>query len=337
MPTGIRSAIAFWSAATLTLLACATVLRHWNGDAVRGMPAKPALPFLGDAYVSNYGGASADHWLYRFGLGEFGRRLRESDVLVLGSSHAQLGLSAAQLTGSLTQQRGQAVRAYNASLGHAEGIAFFRDIVERNDLRDKTLVVDAWHWRGERVSEIGETVRRAGTLDAALQVGSLWIRHACHWLADGWLPRISFPHGRILARRALDWHTLRSRASGDVLDWWSPDRGSVYQVPGHAAGVVGPPGPGPHAPPDFSGPFARTFPRELLEQRRLDAVLTLVPYPHADAGWLAAQAGALGLPFIAIDATALEFTGDRHHLNAAGRAHATERLAKQFRGAQRPP
>lgn len=313
MPATRRFTWQFWAALSAAAAACVLPL-----PPPAGAPTPP-FPFSSGAYVSAYRGASADHTLFRTGMLGFGRRLRDSDTLVLGNSHAQLGISAAQLGG----------RAFNASVAFGEGIAFFRDIVEHNGVQGKTLLVDAYNWREDGVSEIAAAARGDDAAQAYARVGRLWGRAVSDWLLDGFVPCVDTSGFELRFVRCLDWLMLRRRDNGDLHEWWSPELGPLYRDVPPALTRAYAPGPGRAEPGSYSAQFSRAFPPAFLAQRNLKPVFTLVPFPAANPARAAAEAGKLGAPFIPIAHEGLEFTADRHHLSAQGRAQATRLLLRE--------
>ena len=312
MKTARAFTLRFWLCAIAAALACVLALPP------RGGAPRPPFPLSMEAYLSSYRGESADHYLLGLGILGFGQRMRDSELLVFGSSHAQLGLSAAQL----------GKRAFNAGLGYGEGIAFFRDIVDRNDLSGKALLVDIYNWRGDGVSDIAAGVRQAGPVQGYVRVGKVWGRAVSDWLLDGLIPCAEYRDGEFTSVRCVDWLMLRRWTDGDMHEWWSPTLGALYRDVPPALTRRFAPQAAREAPVEYSGPFGRAFPPSFLAQRALKPVLTLVPYPAGDATWAATQAQKLGLPFATISPEGLEFTADRHHLTAAGRTEATRRLLR---------
>src|SRR5262245_19103421 len=130
----------FWLSAALSLALCLLAAHAALIIGRQNDVAKPPLPIPGRTYVSSYPRGFADHYLFLFGLFGFGERIHNADVLISGSSHPQLGLSADQLSHGLSEKSGSHVRAFNMSLAFGEGMAFTRDILQRNDIEEKTMI-----------------------------------------------------------------------------------------------------------------------------------------------------------------------------------------------------
>src|SRR5579863_8610373 len=91
----------FWRYMTLTLVS-GVLIAHWcENQRLRVLSPKPRFSVFGRHYVSTYTRGSADHYLFRFGLFAMGEQIRCSNILLLGTSHTELGLSAEQLASSL--------------------------------------------------------------------------------------------------------------------------------------------------------------------------------------------------------------------------------------------
>ena len=79
--------------ATAVLLAPVAVLTRLHSGAAS---PRPPFPAPGRTFLAEYGGVSSylAHLLYYWDLFGFGDRLRAADVVMLGTSHMQFGLSA---------------------------------------------------------------------------------------------------------------------------------------------------------------------------------------------------------------------------------------------------
>src|SRR5260221_7291192 len=80
------------------------------------LPARPDFPVPGRTFVAEYSyvRSSLAHEIYFHGLFGFDRAIRESGIVLLGSSHMELGISAEQIaasTGAMT---------FNLALGCGE-------------------------------------------------------------------------------------------------------------------------------------------------------------------------------------------------------------------------
>lgn len=330
----------FWFACLLMMAALAVPAFLWSRIEAPRLPPKPDFPLPGRAFVAEYGGQAAyiAHLLYWWGLFGFGDRIKNADVVMLGSSHMQFGLSARQLSARLSTAAGRPVRVFNAGLGCDTPLGFDASLVERLDLRDRTLIVDTFAYdydpyNAACFSEFAGMTDRVHSAFAALAV---WTRFDWDWAFDGILPRIDlsarrFALGRYLNEPALilDWHY------GDAVYLFRPDRGEAFPQSQAAKpqdiAAAQPPGEtltsGTIPLPD---PFAG-----IVARRDLNPVLTLIPFvttPAFDRERFADVAKLLGspsrapsAPFIAIAPTGLE-SFDGEHLTGSSREEATRRL-----------
>ena len=102
--------VRFWTGTCAAAVICfgtvavATVLTSASN------PPKPAFPLSGTSLpvglcVGHSG--HADHYAFRFGLFGVGDRIKNADVLIVGSSHAIFGLSAERIAAALSERWGR--------------------------------------------------------------------------------------------------------------------------------------------------------------------------------------------------------------------------------------
>jgi len=302
------------------------------------MPACPSLPLYGDNYIAEYYGVgSAPHYFYLYGLFGMRDRLKNSDVLLLGSSHVEVGLSAAELEKNLSNVNKRKVRAYNLGLGFAEGIGFDNDIIAANNLRNKTLIVDLFMPGGESLSNYGDQARQSNTFAAYLRVFQLWTTCIGDRLLDPVLPRF-YPDdfgnanipglpvrkrimGFIAPRRYLMILGIRSWSTGDDVLSWSPDEGVVSNNPPPDKNILY-----GHGEPAYQymkniGIFFPAEEQEMFHRRNLNVIYTLLPFEGYKNGSVPPEAE----PYISIIPDGLTYY-EGMHLNSPGRVLATERL-----------
>src|ERR1700752_4734965 len=116
-----RFAQIFWGSVVVAAAATMLLLRLYALPLLGDLPPKPDLPVPGRSYVSAYRASEVDHHLFKFGLFGFGQRLRDADILIAGSSHPQLGISASELGHALTRATGRPVKDFNLAVGYGEG------------------------------------------------------------------------------------------------------------------------------------------------------------------------------------------------------------------------
>jgi len=321
-----RSLRQFWTAFAGTLAVAVLVLHFSWAQTYRQLPLRPPLWLGGASFLSDYGShGSTAHYLFRFGLFGMRDRLLKSDLLFLGSSHVEFGVSAARLTSELSRRKGRPVRAYNLGSGFGDGIGFAREVIAANDLRDKTVVLDLFSPMGEGDSDYARVVGRSNSLGAYLKVWDAWLRYGDDWLLDPVMPVFSTRTGAKLSdsvarTRLLGVCTTRSWESGDVDEMWAPTLGFVFKNP--APGVAQPMG---HDDPFHIQGYgtwnvsAATL--AFFADRRLRPAFMLLPF----AGYEYTSAPAQASPLMTVPSDGLTFY-DQAHMTESGRGLATQRI-----------
>lgn|SRR5215471_16965521 len=283
---------------------------------------KPAFPTWGRTYLTGYNAAQIDHYLFRFDLFGFGDRIREADLLILGSSHALFGISAEQISTSLSRQRGHRVAAFNLAVG-GDGLGFAREVLEANRTHGQTLLLDLYSNDGGLLSPAARKVLQGDILVAYVAVALATTEFARDWLLDRLLPRIDFGRGASLrVERHLRPVVTRRWDNGDLDDLWTPEHGSLFQKPAQTLVprlLIDPLQP--------KGPHLALLPkyRDYLASRDSRVVLTLVPYDDYRVDEAKLIAEQTGRPFLQIEPADLQSL-DGGHLNAGSRSIVTRRM-----------
>jgi hypothetical protein len=340
--------IGFWRsfAASALLLLLPAVL--WARLAAPTLPPKPAFPVPGREFVAEYGGQAAyiAHIAYRWGLFGIGNRIRDADIVLLGSSHVQLGLSARQLSEALSQAAGRPIRVFNAGLGCDTPFAYDAALLDQLGVRDRMVVIDGFAddydpYNAPCFAELAGITDRVHAVSKTLAV---WSRFDWDWLLDGTLPRIDLRAHSIAVERYLNAPaTLLDWNDGDAAELFRPERGEEFPHPASAPvdlATQRPPwqlasGTIP-LPPAFANAAARG----------IRPVFTLIPFsltPPFDrarydniAHLLAEIGGGQRAPFVALSADGLA-SFDGEHLTGDARAAATARLAEELMRAKLLP
>jgi hypothetical protein len=309
--------------------ACGLALLHVLALRRPPNPPRPVLPPFSENYLQYSSRGATDHYLYLHGIQGMRERIREADVLLLGSSHLEFGLSAGEISEALSARAGRKVRVYNLGAAYVDGAAFAAEIVLANDLRDKLAVCDLFSTWGDGVSDYARRALQANILQAYATVAEIWWALLRDWTLDGILPRVVLAGRPKLGRFLYTPVAFRSRESGDASFYWDPEAGQVLPPPpalkGRPLGKVSPFGPLINGGVALPGAAV-----DLFRQRQIRAIATIIPfdgYEVAAAGQLAA---ARSLPFAPISPEGIE-TWDTHHLTAASRSLATERLLQGLR------
>ncbi|HKT17684.1 MAG TPA: hypothetical protein VJR47_06560 [Stellaceae bacterium] len=327
----------FWRSFLAIAAILAFPLILWSRVNASHLPPKPALPIPGQRFVAEYGGQGAyiAHLVYWWNLFGIGDRLRHADLVLLGSSHTQFGLSARQLSDDLSHELGRPVAAFNAGLGCDTPLRFDASLIERLGIRDRVVVADSFAYEPDPYtygcfadfSGIGDPVQ------AGFKTIAVWSRFAWDWMLDGVLPRIDLRGGRIVAGRYINEAvTMLDWKNGDVAELFNPAAGEEFpqdrtrRPEAIAQGL-------PWRLDSGSIPLPPSF--DAVERLGVHPIFTLIPYVLSPGfnedrfqrveGLLASRSAASRAPFIAIAPDGLA-SFDGQHLTGGARAKATARI-----------
>jgi hypothetical protein len=316
----------FWKGALSAAAVSSAILIAIAVSASGNSPPKPAIPIWGKSYLSAYGAGILDHYLFRFGLLGFGDRIRKADILILGSSHAEFGISAGTISAVLSERWGRPVMAFNLAMPAGEGLGFAREVLEANNASGKTLLLDLYSNEQGLPSDIARKVLHTDIVGAYIAVATPVAEFVRDWFFDGLLPRINFGLGAsVRVDRFLGPVITRRWDNGDLDDMWVPDQGSLFQ--GMRANLVRLPTASTHlkgAHPTLSPEY-----EAYLASRDFSVVLTLIPYDGHRLDEAKRVAEQIGRPFLQIEPNDLQSL-DGGHLSAESRDVVTRRLMDRF-------
>jgi len=141
-----------WSGFSVSLLVAAAAflmpLAIWTKLTAASVPKPPQYPAPGRQVLAEYSGVSASvlHSIYWHGLFDFGDRISDANVVLIGSSHTQFGLSARQMSQELSRIAGHPVRVYNLGLGCSEGLNFAAQLLQRLGLEERVIIGDIYNY-----------------------------------------------------------------------------------------------------------------------------------------------------------------------------------------------
>ncbi|HEV8016448.1 MAG TPA: hypothetical protein VGP48_13000 [Stellaceae bacterium] len=327
----------FWGAFAASAAGLLVPAVMWARLVTPELPPKPAFPVPGREFVAEYGGQAAyiAHIAYWWGLFGIGTRLRDADVLLLGSSHVQLGLSARQMSDALSQASGRPVRVFNAGLGCDTPLAYDAALLDHLGLRDRVVVVDAFanDYDPYNAPCFAELAGITDRVHAGFKALAVWSRFDWDWLLDGILPRIDLRDGRIAADRYLNAPaTILDWNDGDAVELFHPARGEEFPHP-----VSAPLDLASQQPPRRLAAGTMPLPAPFMPAmtRGLRPVFTLIPFSltppfdrtrYENVADLLAASGSPRAPFVALAPDGLA-SFDGEHLTGESRAAATARLA----------
>jgi hypothetical protein len=284
-----------------------------------GWPApKPALPIPGYDYVSATRDGQTDHSLFYFNMFGFGDRIRNADALVIGSSHAEFGISAT----TLSKDSG-----FNMALGGGEGLSFAATLLEKYRPRPVLIALDPFSPDPDGPSTEAARVLASTPAVSYRRVFNIWSGFLRDWMLQGLLPRIT------ISLNSPSWQ--QPIGTTIIRDWQSADVSAVYSNSGELFSDTS------RGHPIIEGPARTGYPPgtdalRAIKERTSKVIVTEIPHPSFSDQMARETATTLGAPFIPVTADDLLFW-DYHHLNRSGRTAATEILARFIKDPQKSP
>ena len=323
----------YWISFLASFALCLGVAMHYThrDKIIR----KFEVPDFSKVFISSYGDKDAVHRIYYFGLFGFDRRIAEADMLIMGNSHAELGLSAGQISAALSTPE-KPYKAMNLAMGWGEGFPFAKALLKHQRLQNKSIILEIYATLVRSFSVVGKPVLSEDRFTA-------WIRSietsACamkDWFLDGKLPRITFSKGDFVVGRFLAYPVgLRQLETGDVYDYWIPGWGAVYRnTPEKLISYAKPPEFRPLTD-DYLAQSENVLDAEMLKANQLDVWATLLPSNELYQADAEIYTKALHLPFLPIAFDDVKIY-DSYHANAEGRHTATRHLLDQFIARKNP-
>ncbi|SDT94763.1 hypothetical protein SAMN05444156_0981 [Verrucomicrobium sp. GAS474] len=324
-----RSIRSFWVGLLATLIGASLLLHSWWNPKERHLPAPPPfLPISSSTYLSSANDGELAHCLLLYGLFGTGKRMRDADLLLLGTSHVAMGLSAEILSRRMSAALGRPFRVYNAGLGHAERWAFISQVIQHNQIENQKILFDLYGIRGDGMSPWAEVVRSGNALKSTVLAGNVWSGYMEKWLFYRFVPHISIaqhyaqnPRSDILfypMQFLDDAYWFRNLETGDTSAFWSPTSGMIYST-------AAPPIPNiPNSLVDAA------FLEPVIRQNHLTPFLTLIPFLGFNSQEAALEAHAVGHPFIFLNGNGMGYWDGGTHLDSASRDIVTERLFLQM-------
>jgi hypothetical protein len=319
----------FWTGTWLTAAALAAGLHLWWAPQSAKQPPRPPFYFSKEFFLGfDEPGESVPHYLWRFGLFGFDRKLRDADLVVIGTSHVWFGFSASLMTQKLSALAGHPVHVVNMGLGGAD-VACQARILKYRGIKDQTVLVDLFAPHGDLNSPWGDEAERVDWLQAYVHVLRIWVNGIREWCLDPWLPNLRLYQNHLVVLRMIEGVFVNRWDTGDTEYMWNPGLGYTFKrgVP-PLADMNMPFDPAAPAYPGGVDPRVQLPPvlRTVIEANHLRPLLTLIPYLGYQPERAQLIANQTGYPLIVVSPDGLTFR-DADHLNAPGRDLASARLA----------
>lgn len=217
----------YWLCFISCLLVSLLVIAHL---AAAPMAPRPYLPILSRSFLAEYSAAGSDtaHDIFLHGLFNVGDRLRVADVFLVGSSHFEFGLSAAEL-GTLLSKKGHAVRAFNLALGCGETAGFGLEILAKNRISNRSVIAEPTTLTVSGARTCASQSEGRDVFQAYVSVLKIWARYLWDWALDPVLPRFAFATDGVHVQRSLSGMLIeRDWGTGDIVLAWHPVGGAFY-------------------------------------------------------------------------------------------------------------
>ncbi len=265
-------------------------------------------PVDGEFFVS-HGNNEQSHLALYHGIGPSIHYARQADILIVGNSRAQLGLSESVFT---TQAQSLGLSVFNLAVGHVGRIGFALDVIRRHDLRPRLVIVNGGPpvyrdiyspWAEEVVGMTGWQARKA------------YFETFAGWQLRSRLGQV-MPRLEYFVEKHYRWVHYRSEQTG----WYRN-----LQVPSQRYRVKDQAGMRKH-------PSSVAMARELQDELASwggRMVLTIVPFARVNTGHLPVISEALGVSYIVPSFEGLE-TADGSHLAPASADIVSERIWRQL-------
>lgn len=282
-----------------------------------------------NVFASSYGDHDVIHRVAYNGLFNFGKRLREADIIIIGNSHAELGISAELISKYLSKKYNRKIKVINMGFGWAEGYPFAKQAIINNHLKCKVLLIDTYYTLNrDLISDVAKPVLKESSITSYIKVLEAWTLLIKDWLFDGYFPRITYLNAKFNFQRYLAYPVgFRRWKDGDVWDYWMPYFGTIYQ----------------HTPQNLityptllfskqkgDSQFVKNIlDTDLLNKLKIKVFTTLTPTTDLDFDLFYNPIKELGLPFIQVPYNTAEMY-DGYHANANGRRSITENLLKAW-------
>jgi hypothetical protein len=298
------------------------------------------LRLLSKGFISSYGDRDVIHRVLYFGLFGFDRKLAEADVIIGGTSHAELGISAMTMSRTLTEKLGRPVKVVNMAMGWGEPLPFSMQVIRKRDIRCKAMIFDLYYTLSPQESEVAGPTVHTNKISAISNILDTWLAVVKDWMLDGALPRIWVWRGKVQIERYLSNVVgVRRWNNGDVYEYWHPRYGSVYrhtpaellkdpQVGSTTDNIMDPTLAGVIKNGDVTAE-KRTLDIEEFTRRLIDPTFTIVPYKSYQLDGYELLANQLKIPLVIFPIGGIKMY-DFFHTNSDGRELVTERIVENW-------
>lgn len=288
--------------------------------------------YSGDIYHGAYSETALDHLLFMSGVAGWEQRIKNSDIILAGSSHTQFGLDPDLLSQLLEQKTGRHYTIINIGRGHGDGVALTRYLLEKYDISHKIVVIDIHDDHGGELSPYAKTVMRKNRLRIYLDLANFSINEFFDRLRDDVkLPAIIYDKGKFELKSWTSAINQRS-LSGKSLGIWTPDKGEIYNTE-HPLETITADKVKPIADAEK---FVTSLGNEWCDKRHLTCFYITIPYLYGDTANVVDMLNKNHMRYIPLNRDGLTYYDRFYHLDNAGRKKVTQDLANKLAKALQP-
>ena len=230
----------FWISFVSASLTTSIILHLiWNHKYKR-FPKRPELINFQTQYLGDDESYSATHILYRYGLFGTDKIINSADLLLVGTSHMEFGVSAKKLEDILSKEYGRQLRVFNLGMGGGESTDFVKTILSSKKVENKVIIIDLHDPLEDNWSYLAKVSNNLNILQAYIKIYNLWFDYYRDWCLDPIFPRfrpfmevknvtlLSDINKKVFAyRRFLGYFSVREWSSGDIVSYFGPTTGEL--------------------------------------------------------------------------------------------------------------
>jgi hypothetical protein len=230
----------FWIGFVSAALLAATILHTiWNHK-YKKLPKRPPLINFRTQYLGDDESYSATHILYRYGLFGTDKTINSADLLLVGTSHMEFGISAKELEDILSKEYSRQLRVFNLGMGGGESTDFVKTVLSSKKIQNKVIIIDLHDPLGDNWSYLAKVTDSLSIIQAYIKIYNIWLDYLRDWYFDPIFPRfrpfleiknvlsISDINKKVFAyRRALGYFSVREWSSGDIVSYFGPTSGDL--------------------------------------------------------------------------------------------------------------
>jgi len=230
----------FWIGYVSAALLAATILHTiWNHK-YKKLPKRPELINFQTQYLGDDENYSATHILYRYGLFGTDKIINSADILLVGTSHMEFGISAKELEDILSKEYSRQLRVFNLGMGGGESTDFVKTVLSSKKVQNKVIIIDLHDPLGDNWSYLAKVTNNLSIIQAYIKIYNIWLDYLRDWYFDPIFPRfrpfleiknvssISDINKKVFAyRRTLGYFSVREWSSGDIVSYFGPTSGDL--------------------------------------------------------------------------------------------------------------